>query len=439
VAGLFFKRDEYEYVADPVAASLYKGTPDILGFNPSDDINGDDSNLDVYVEALVPLLADVPGVDRLEAVLGYRRSNYESIGGVDSYKGELLYRPVEPVTLRGSYQHAVRAPSVFELYLPQLPAEFFVGDDISDPCTAGSPQRETDPAAVEALCLAQGVPASLLANYSDLDGVIEGFTGGNPNLNAERASTVTVGIVLTSTSSHPLLAHAQVSLDWYRIEIDDRIAEVFAGTAVDLCFDPGANPGYSPDNRWCHTFRRDSTTGEIKDALDVNQNTQETRTSGVDLQIDWQVDAGPGQVGFNWLVSWLDSYYEQAAAGVPGESIEGTVGGKFFEGSLPEWKWSMNLGYTVGRLGLNARWNHIDGMDDYYERSFRVPAYDYLDLNASYDFDDGWLHGLSLRIGVENIADKDPPILANPVQANTDPAQYDVMGRRYYIGAKYAF
>ena len=71
--------------------------------------------------------------------------------------------------------------------------------------------------------------------------------------------------------------------------------------------------------------------------------------------------------------------------------------------------------------------------------SFNVPAYDYLNLDASYDFDDGLLHGLSVRVGVENLTDKDPPIFPSYVQANTDPAQYDVMGRRYDLGFKYAF
>ena len=31
-------------------------------------------------------------------------------------------------------------------------------------------------------------------------------------------------------------------------------------------------------------------------------------TSGVDMQVDWRFDLGPGQVGVSWFVSWLDSY-----------------------------------------------------------------------------------------------------------------------------------
>ena len=120
--GVMYKRDEYFYRADPIGSVvLDDGFSDIQGFNASDDIDGSDHNTDVYVEAVVPLLRGITAVERLEAVMGYRHSEYDSAGGADSYKAELLYDPVQSVTLRSSFQHAVRAPSVFELYQPLLP------------------------------------------------------------------------------------------------------------------------------------------------------------------------------------------------------------------------------------------------------------------------------------------------------------------------------
>ena len=137
--GVLYKRDEYVYEADPIGSVvLDDGSIDIVGFNASDDIDGSDHNVDIYAEAAVPLLAGLTGIERLETVLGYRRSEYESAGGVDSYKAELLYNPVQRLTLRSSYQHAVRAPSVFELYQPQLPLTYLdMRDDGSplDPAT----------------------------------------------------------------------------------------------------------------------------------------------------------------------------------------------------------------------------------------------------------------------------------------------------------------
>ena len=73
------------------------------------------------------------------------------------------------------------------------------------------------------------------------------------------------------------------------------------------------------------------------------------------------------------------------------------------------------------------------------EADFRIPRVDYFDLNANYEFSSGLLEGLWLGIGVENVTDEDPPIFPSLVQANTDPSQYDVFGRRYYASLSYSF
>ena len=192
--GAMHKRDEFFYLADPIASVILDdGQPDIIGFNASDDIEGSDYNTDLYVEALVPLLADRPAIERLELVLGYRRSEYDSAGGVDAWKAELLYQPIEPLRLRASLQRAVRAPSIFELYLPRLPIALSRRSPIlADSATRarpGSAERGgPDAAQVEALCVAQGVPAELLADFVDQDQQHEGVAGGNPDLGPERAT-----------------------------------------------------------------------------------------------------------------------------------------------------------------------------------------------------------------------------------------------------------
>jgi outer membrane receptor protein involved in Fe transport len=206
--GVFHKKDEYSYSADPIVQEfLPDGRSDIVGFRATDDVDGDESNTDLYVEALVPLLANVPGAQSLELGLGYRYADYESAGGADSYKAELLYRPVNSLRLRGSYQRAIRAPGVFELFQPQLP-NFWTNNPstggVRDPCTAGSPARTgPDAASVEALCLAQGVPAESLPGFEYATDTIRGFSGGNPDLEPEDADTLTLGMAWTSGRTGP--------------------------------------------------------------------------------------------------------------------------------------------------------------------------------------------------------------------------------------------
>ena len=307
VLGAMYKRDKYFYKADPLSRKPHDdGFPDIEGFNATDNIEGSDYNTDLYVEALVPLLADQPAVQRLELGLGYRYSQYESAGGVDAWKAELLYQPVESLRLRASTQQAVRAPSVYELYLPRLPLFWDAEgpfDPIVDPCEVTSAERNgPNKAQVEALCQAQGVPAALMATFDDSDGVHRGVSGGNPELGPETAHTFTLGFVVSHDFENAWADALQVSVDWYRIKLDDAIDYVYAFDYVPRCFDAATNPDFVANNDWCGFFSRDSTTGEIANFQDILVNIEGYQVSGIDTRSTGPRRSDPAR---RRLICWL--------------------------------------------------------------------------------------------------------------------------------------
>ncbi|HUF82233.1 MAG TPA: TonB-dependent receptor [Burkholderiales bacterium] len=437
--GVFHKREAYSYRADPIATTILPdGREDLVGFNASDDIDGDERNTDLYAEVLVPLLSGRPGVHALEAGFGYRHAEYRTAGGADALKAELFYRPIESLLLRGSFQNAVRAPSVFELLQPQLPTFFSLNVIDRDPCEAASAARNgPDAAAVEALCLAQGVPAELLPDLQHPFNLFEGFRGGNPDLEPEEAESWTLGLAWSPARDDARLGRMQASLDWYRIEVEEAIQWVSGEEVVTRCFDPAVNPEFSPEQQWCTFFSRDPATGEIVDAFGINRNIGRVTTSGVDLQLDWRLPLGPGTVGANWLVSWLDYYRRDAGAGAPVDELSGRI--SFLPGtSLPEWKWLLSLDYAWRGASVTARTRYIGEMRSGTVPEFEIPRRVYLDLYASYDFGSGAFDGLRLGLGIENLADRDPPIFPDGA-ANTDPQQYDVLGRRYFASLSYRF
>ena len=115
----------------------------------------------------------------------------------------------------------------------------------------------------------------------------------------------------------------------------------------------------------------------------------------------------------SWLVSWLDSFTTTAEDSVGAEDQwAGTIGVNV-GGSLPEWKSNLHVSYAWGDLTVGASWRYIDSMLDAnktWDPVFKIPETNYFDLNASYEFSSGFLRGLRIGLGVENLTDEDPPI-----------------------------
>ena len=91
--------------------------------------------------------------------------------------------------LRGSYQQAVRAANIIELFTPQ-------GNNLYN---GGDPCAGPNPTATLAQCLRTGLAASSVRQPGLISpaGQYNYLQGGNPKLQPETAKTYTVGLVLT--------------------------------------------------------------------------------------------------------------------------------------------------------------------------------------------------------------------------------------------------
>ena len=165
--GLQYRSDKYQYRADEaLRMKSADGLPDIItGFEAAADIDADDHNTDVYVEAAIPLLADLPGVEitRNRARIppfGLRVRRQAWTRGRPS----CCISPRRPCACAGptSARSASRRSS--SCSCQATPGEWFVFRP--EPCSHRQlPARRSGPARVEALCIAQGVPAELLPDF----------------------------------------------------------------------------------------------------------------------------------------------------------------------------------------------------------------------------------------------------------------------------------
>jgi iron complex outermembrane recepter protein len=420
---------------------------DVVGFNASQPIAGSIDVTEAFAELSIPLLKGLPLIETLAVELGYRRSDYNISGVANTYKAALQWSPVESMSLRASYNRAIRAPSIAELFLPQT--ENF--PQYADPCNFNSSFRTGPNAAqVAALCQAQGIPAALLPTYSQLNSQARSFIGGNQELTPEIADTYTFGVAWQSSIDSDWLRGFSASLDYYRYDIENVISALTASSVVGRCFNQlNSNPTFSATNEFCQLFGRNPANFVVTDVSTLSENLSGLKQSGVDLNLDWRLPVTvfgaserAGELSFRLLMTKLLSMEQQETATDPFIPRDGTIS-QTVASAFPKFKGALATSWTVGAWQIRYNLRYIDSMDVVNSNALlsratvglapRVPTYFYHDLTARWSVNDTF----GVTVGATNLADKEPPIYTTDTQAgiqsNTDPSTYDVLGRRYFL------
>jgi iron complex outermembrane recepter protein len=413
----------------------------------------------------VPLVQNRPGVVDLTVDAGYRYSDYSTAGATNTWKLEAQYAPLPDLRLRGSYDRVVRAPNLIELYTPQSYAQSSTLD--SDPC-APTNGGATHASASLSACEHTGVTA---AEYGNGFGPAVGGTntilqcaadacgqliGGNPALAPEAAGTWSIGLSLTPSA----LPNLTASLDYYRIALKKEIGTVTDTIILNECLATG-NPFY------CNLIVRGpqgqlSGVGTTGGGYIVQTliNTGTAVVAGIDLQSSYRqpLPGRWGAVTATFTGSWLQHNSAAAYPGAPSIDCAGLFGDSCLGGSVnPTWRHNLRLSWeSLWKLVVSAQWRFIgrSSFDNnspqfvppYPEEGFfdpvvtHIPNYSYLDLAAIWSV----TGNVTLRVGVNNVLDKDPPFLpAADVSSaagsfNTFPT-YDLLGREIFAALRVTF
>lgn len=466
--GTSWRENTFSYQVDMLAgtASFLDGP---VGLFPAGSTFGSTEVKEVYAELLVPVLAGLPAIQRLNLELGYRFSDYDTAGSVDTYKALVDWTITDAVRFRGGYQRANRAPNIGELFLPATQA--VGGTSFGDPCATNSiapyganPNVNPNFAVAQALCSELMGGAAAATFYNPDTQPTGGFfpfvtvtNQGNLNLKSETADTLTAGFVFRPSFETPALRRLTASVDWYQIEIEDTIAAVTFDAIYGQCVNPANNPTQDVNNPFCQLLTRDPTTGLPGQTIGSYQNVGKLKTAGIDLSIDWGADLAdlglasvPGAVSVNLTTTYLDTFQTQEIAGDPVRDYAGTVGGLPLQAGQYRYKTFTTIGYANGGVSGSLRWRHLPsahaaGYAANPVTPFRGPGhYDIVDLSGNWDISETF----QLRFGIENLFDSDPEITNyNPTadltfdsgQGTTLPGYYDVLGRRYFVGFKTRF
>ena len=400
---------------------------------PTLPLNGQYSVNEYFGEIRVPIMENQPWAQVLNVNGSYRYSSYNTNHTTNTYGLGAEWAPVKAARIRGTYQQAVRAANIIELFAAQGLNLFNMQNDPCGP-TKGATLDQ---------CLQSGLKASQYGT-AILDNPAQQFNylqGGNPSLNPETSKSYTVGVVLQP------MANLSGTVDYWNIKVEDVIGVIGANLALTTCLQTGG---------FCNLIHRDPTLGTLwlnnGFITNLNLNLGSFKTDGVDvtLNYNWPLEKY-GSVAFAFQGTYLNEFIVQPLPGGPTYDCAGLYG--FICGSpAPKWRsnlkvmwntpWSWNAGIT---------WRYFDSVDEDTTSSNpqlagetnppdkTLGTRNYIDLVAQWNINKNF----TLRGGVNNVFDKDPPITSVGnlpyYNGNTFPQTYDALGRNFFINVTAKF
>jgi iron complex outermembrane recepter protein len=479
--GASYREMQYEFTNDTLTTQGRSFLDQALGIYPSGQVNALIDVKEVYGELLIPIIADVPFIQELNLEVGGRMSDYSTTGTSWTYKVLADWSINDWLRFRGGFNRAERAPNIGELFLAAQ--QTFGVNNAGDVCSRLNPNNfSANPATnaggaagaanVEATCralMAQASPEAAGQYYAGVQSTATfGFAFptlvGNPNLTPEKADTWTAGLVIQSPFSGGVLSRLRASVDFYDITIKDAIGAQTIGAVSRQCYDPTFNPLVSgasgsaaaaaaaAASPFCQLLPRNGT-GQLGNVGITYANSGRVHLQGIDAQLDWGMDVGPGTVTLNSVFNYQIDFESSALfPQLPLVEFAGTTGaGENGLNANPfKYRALTTLGYGMGPWRASLQWQYYDGLD-LPAPSVNVGWGDYslFNLNGSYQLTED----IGLRFGVDNLLNKEPelgnynPAITNAVSQATGQLRggsfltgvQDTDGRRYYIGGNVRF
>jgi outer membrane receptor protein involved in Fe transport len=435
--GFQSRRDHLTYAPDQAELSN-----DLSGFGGAAVVvNNGISVKEGFGEAQVPIVQDMPFVHDLTFNGGYRYSHYSTGINANTYKLGLEWAPTEDIRFRGGFNRAVRAPNLLELYTPQSVTN--TSKVAVDACAGPTPTASL------AQCANTGVTAAQYGHIPQCPAnQCATLQGGNLGLAPEKANTYTVGFLLTPR----FLPGFTASVDYFHIKLNGIINNIPLAISYNNCLNTGdpiycANVIRNPSNG----ILFGTTVGAGGYIAGTNVNVASQLLTGIDLQAGykWGLDTighdGWGSITFNMIGSYAGKNENVPLPGAAKYDCAGLFG-PTCSGLFPKWRHTLRVTWNAPHdVQLSGAWRYIghatyeadtneptigEGTTD--PIAHKVPGVSYFDLAAAWNINEK----LAIRGGVNNIFDKDPPLIENAIVGGALPNTwnaYDLLGRHMFV------
>ncbi|MBS0472962.1 MAG: TonB-dependent receptor [Proteobacteria bacterium] len=456
MASVGFER-RFEHLTDNPDTLVQEG----YAANPSAATSGGYNVTSVYGELRIPVFKHQPFAESLTITPSARFDHYSSFGDAKTWKVGADWQVDDNIRFRGTYATGFRAPSV---------AELFGGNGVSyisvsgDPCDSraagfnGNANAGTASLAAGSTCYAAlsalGLSPVQIANYQSPENNLSNdqrglIIGGNPLLKPEQSHSWNVGTVITPE----FLPGFSFDADYYEITIDNSI--LTGGIAQNSGPDLVVNGCYVQQIAgYCALISRN--VNGIFQIGSQNTNFGRSHVAGMDLQATYNTAEAdldlpiPGSMLFNVEVSRQFTNTTQNPDGTYNH-----FSGTFLysnESIQPNWKSTLSVDWNDGPWSLHWDTQFISGTGDYpgpsaangrpktvYAWGDEIPDYFYHNVSVAYDMDGFFGDSTGVKhtrliLGINNLFDKDPPILAGDsiCKCNSFAGPYDFVGRFFF-------
>lgn len=421
--------------------------------SPEIPISGSTVAKEVFFELNVPLVEDRPFFDLLSFEGAYRYSDYDTGFSANAWKVGVNWAPVSALRFRGSFQRAVRAPNVIELFSGQSLFEVELTENANgsfDPCAGATPFATFEQ------CARTGVTSAQYGFIVDNPaGQFNSLIGGNPDLDPETADTFSAGAVIRPD----FIPNLTVSLDYFNIKVKGLVGSVNPNLSLTNCLTSG-------DPFFCNLIQRNPGTGSLFQGeagffRRFNVNTGSLSTSGIDVAIDYRLGldrvfgGDPGSLAFNLVGTYLESFKTKPLPNSPAADqyeCKGLYAGLCGR-PRPEWRHKLTTTWIAPfDFNLSLAWRHVSKVkvsqtsnQPVLTGSFagvnrELGARNYFDISAAYEV----RKDFTLRVGVNNVFDRNPPLTTTAAiedggNGNTYPQFYDATGRFLFVNAQIDF
>jgi iron complex outermembrane receptor protein len=390
--GSEFRHENYEIFAGEPGSYIdadgpgggNAGSQGFPGFQPGDATDKSRNSWAAYADV------ETNWTDRFMTDQAIRYEHYSDFGSTAIGKIAGAFRVTDDFLLRGSASTGFRAPSLQQRWFSSTFTDFI-----------------------------SGVPVDVLLAPN---GGVVARAAGIPDLKEEKSRSVTAGFTWKPWND------VSITLDGYRIDIDDRIVLT----------------GYFDTS--------DPDIGEILQQLGVGSaqffvNSVDTRTQGIDLTISHGMDLGRGRLesflAFNHGTTDVRKVHTPASLVGREDSLLGERDRLFIEGGAPHSKATIGFDYALGNWDTNLKIIYFGPMTLGTFSGPPVPNQHYsdktsADVSVTYSFTEN----TKLTVGGMNIFDKFPT-LQNPDETDNgfkyESVQFGLNGAAWFVRLAHKF